>query len=210
MILSQAYCVKCRAPRGFTLIELLVALAIFALLGALAYSGLSSVLETRKQTQHKAEQLAALQLAFAVIERDVEQASTRGVRDILGEPLPALRVNHDGLLEFTRGGWRNPGARQRSALQRVAYQFKDGKLLRLVWPVLDQAQTSVARETPLLSGVKSFEARFFDQTLTLQSTWPASTGDAALARPLPRAVEISVEMEDLGRITRLLRVADGT
>lgn len=198
-----------RLSRGFTLLELLVALAIFALVGALAYSGLSGVLETRKQTQHKAEQLAALQLVFSLIERDMEQASARSVRDILGDAQPVLRVNHDDMIEFTRGGWRNPGASARSHLQRVAYQFKDGKLLRMAWPVLDQAQNSAPRETVLLSGVKAFEARFYDQALAVQTTWPVSTGNAP-ARPLPRAIEISIEPEGVGRITRLLRVADGT
>jgi len=195
-----------RPARGFTLLELLVALSIFALIGALAYSGLSGVLETRKQAQHKAEQLAALQLAFFFIERDLEQASTRGVRDILGDAQPALRVNQDKTLELTRGGWRNPGAVARSHLQRVAYQLKEGALLRLTWPVLDQAQNSAPREAVLLSGVKTFEARFYDQALAVQSGWPASAGNA---RPLPRAVEISIEPEGFGRVTRLFRVADG-
>lgn len=192
--------------RGFTLLELLVALAIFALIGALAYSGLSGVLETRNQARHKAEQLAALQLAFSFIERDLEQASARGVRDILGDALPALRVTRDNALEFTRGGWRNPGLSARSHLQRVAYRLKDGKLLRLTWPVLDQAQTSAPGEAVLLSGVEAFEARFYDQALAQQAAWPVSTGNA---RPLPRAVEVSIEPEGFGRVTRLFRVADG-
>jgi general secretion pathway protein J len=200
-------CTKCakRPSRGFTLLELLVALAIFALIGALAYSGLSGVLETREQARHKAEQLAALQLAFSFIGRDLEQASARGVRDILGDSLPALRVTHDNALEFTRGGWRNPGGGARSHLQRVAYRLKDGKLLRLTWPVLDQAHTSAPQEAMLLSGVKAFEARFYDQALAVQTGWPVSTG-----KPLPRAVEISIEPEGFGRVTRLFRVADGT
>ena len=61
---------------GFTLIELVVALAIFALLSVMAYSGLRLVLDARERTAQQAERLATLQLAFTVIGRDLEQPST--------------------------------------------------------------------------------------------------------------------------------------
>ena len=47
--------------QGFTLLELLVALAIFAIIAIMAYSGLSVILTTHLQTNQHANQLANLQ-----------------------------------------------------------------------------------------------------------------------------------------------------
>ncbi|UCE89614.1 MAG: type II secretion system minor pseudopilin GspJ, partial [Pseudomonadota bacterium] len=97
------------APRqvGFTLLELLVALAVFAVMSAMAYGGLSSVLNMREQTDAAAQRLASVQRAFLRIERDLEQSVTRGVRDAFGSMQLALEAAEDGdngRLEFTRIG----------------------------------------------------------------------------------------------------------
>ena len=48
-------------PAGFTLLELLVALSIFALISAMAYGGLQSVMTQQQQTGARSERLADLQ-----------------------------------------------------------------------------------------------------------------------------------------------------
>jgi general secretion pathway protein J len=70
---------------GFTLLELLVALAIFAVLATMAYAALNSVLTARKQVEAKSARLSALQTALMIMERDVEQAVPRGIRDEFGD-----------------------------------------------------------------------------------------------------------------------------
>mgnify|MGYP003462655442 CR=1 FL=1 len=79
-----------RPHRGFALFELLVAMAIFSVLAALAYGGLSSVARTRGELEASGARLKALQLGVAQIGRQLRQAAVRPVRGSYGESLPAL------------------------------------------------------------------------------------------------------------------------
>lgn len=77
--------------RGFTLVELLVAVAIFAVIAALAYGGLDSVIHQRTRTREVMHRLRTLQLAITIMTDDLSQIEPRPVRDPLGgAPLPAL------------------------------------------------------------------------------------------------------------------------
>jgi general secretion pathway protein J len=195
-----------RRTAGFTLLELLVALAVFAVVAVLAYGGLRSVLDAREHADRQAQRLAELQSAVSVLGRDVEQVLERGIRNEFGDPEPPLRGGSGTLLlELTRAGWRNPAALPRSDLQRVAYRLDGTELVRLAWQVLDRAQDAAPLEMPLLTGVAAVEVRFFDHALEWRPEWPPPLpGEEAPA--LPRAVEITLELEDWGRVTRLLRL----
>jgi len=193
---------------GFTLLELLVALGIFALLAAMAYSGLNSVMTARQVTTQHAERLSQLQMAFLWLGRDIEQAIDRPIRNEYAEVRPAMLGVETGRyqLELTRTGWRNPAGRARSNLQRVAYGLRDGNLLRVYWNVLDRAQDSKPLESVLLEGVDKLELRFLNDKNAWQNSWPSSQlGGVASATP-PRAVEVTLETKAEGRITRLFRV----
>ncbi len=193
---------------GFTLLELLVALGIFALLAAMAYSGLTSVMTARKMTTEHAERLSQLQMAFLWLGRDIEQAINRPIRNEYGEVRPAMLGVETGRyqLELTHTGWRNPAGRARSNLQRVAYGLRDGNLLRVYWNVLDRAQDSAPLESVLLEGVDKLELRFLNDRNQWQNSWPRSQlGGVASVTP-PRAVEVTLETTAEGRITRLFRV----
>ena len=196
-----------RYPRqtGFTLLELLVALSIFALLAAMAYGGLNTVMKSRQATDQQAQRLDQLQKAFFWLERDIEQSIDRAVRDDYGSPVAAMRgVEYgDYLLELTRSGWRNPAHRARSNLQRVAYGLREEKLLRYYWNVLDRAQDSKPMEVVLLDGVQKLELRYLDDQQKWHDDWPPQ---GVGLDSLPRAVEVSLETEREGRISRLFRV----
>jgi len=192
---------------GFTLMELLVALAIFSLLAAMAYGGLRMVLDSRDQVDHMARRLGELQMAFTVLERDVEQALPRPIRDEYGDRQPPMRggSSDEGLLEFTHAGWRNPADQARSHLQRVAYRIEDTQLLRDAWPVLDRAQDSAPQRFSLIKNVETVSLRFLDDKLQWHQDWPVQAVPADAAE-LPRAIEISIELTDWGTVTRLFRV----
>jgi general secretion pathway protein J len=194
--------------RGFTLLELLISLAIFAMIAAMAYGGLNQVLIARDQTDQQSTQLADIQRAFNFLERDIEQTVDRGIRDAYGEPQPALLGNIAGdyLLELTHTGWRNPANNPRSNLQRVAYTVREEQLIRAAWYMLDRAQDSKPFESELMSGVKTFEVRYMNKSHEWVSSWPDELIGSKPDRSPPLAVEVNIETEDFGRITRLFRV----
>ena len=194
--------------RGFTLLELLVALAIFAVLSVMAYGGLRNVLDTRAQVEVEAARLTALQTTFTLIGRDVEQVLARSVRDNFGDAQPPLIGGGDQLLEFTHAGLRNPSLQARSQLQRVAYQLKDGRLQRLTWPMLDRAPNSEPQQAELLGGITAVEILFYDQNLAPQQEWPQASTGSTTPQVLPRGVEVSIELDGWGRVTRLFRIVD--
>ena len=199
-----------RTPRGFTLIELIVAMAVFSVMATMAYSGLQSVLDARERTQQFAQRLAALQTAFFWLGKDIEQAVPRGVRDQYGERVKALQAEQTAeySLELTHAGWSNPFAsekRQRSLLQRVAYGVHEKKLMRKYWFDLDREHNSATFETVLLEGVSTLEMRYVDSSFQWQTQWPPLGSKDVM----PLAIEVSVDIEGLGKISRLFRVPGG-
>jgi general secretion pathway protein J len=229
-----------RRPSGFTLLELLISLAIFTVLATMAYAALNSVLGARKQVEAKSARLAELQTALMVLERDVEQAAPRGIRDEFGDNQPALQGGGVGtmVLALTREGWRNPLGLARSNLQRVAYQFNNKQLIRQSWSILDRASNTEPYNEVLLDEVTAVEVRFLGQDGQWSAYWPPQVAgvqgidiaqppqgagaqganvaqpsavggvlsNAVAQLPPPRAVEINLDVEGWGRITRLFRV----
>ena len=202
--------------RGFTLLELLVALAVFAIMAAAAYGGLRNVMFTRAALEDENRRLGAVQMAFHRLEQDIEQTAPRGVRDEYGEPQPALSGGTlaSEALALTRAGWDNPLGQPRANLQRVAYRLRDGRLWRLYWDVLDRGGPLEPREIVLLDRVRELRLRFLDPGNTWQTEWPPPTDPAGDGQEkpdldaLPRAVELSLTLEDWGEITRLLPLPD--
>jgi general secretion pathway protein J len=196
---------------GFTLLELLVALAVFAVIGIAAYSGLKSVLTTRASVEAETQRLNRLQMALYFIERDVEQIVARPVRDEFGQTRPALQGadSDNPLLIFTRDGWDNPLQRPRAGLQRVSYRLDGNVLLRGYWQTLDRAGDNTLNETPLLENVEAVHLRFLDQANRWQRQWPRADQTDAASAGLPRALEISLQLAGWGEIIRLLPLVDG-
>ncbi len=200
---------------GFTLVELVVAMGIFALLAALAYGGLRSVLYNQQYTAQRAAELARLQLAYRLLEQDMQQVVKRGIRNEYGDPVKPL-IAVSGLvqrLEFTRGGWRNPAGQLRSSLQRVGYEMREDRLIRKSWIVLDRAQNTKPREQELLDGVEEMLVRFLDSKGVWREVWPpleqlqAPQGAEEEDVPeLPRAIEFMVELKGWGKLTWLFQV----
>lgn len=195
--------------RGFTLLELLVALAIFAVLATTTYGGLVNILTQRAAVEQQAERLQALQLTYRLLGRELAQLSTRGIRDIHGDPQPALQLGgQQPGLEFTHGGWLNPAERPRAVLQRVRYVLDQDRLLRFSWQVLDRAQDSEPVEERLLEEVRELRVRLLDENNEWHEQWPP---EALLpGQPLPaapRAAEVTLELDDLGELRWLFRLA---
>lgn len=221
------------ASHGFTLIELLVAMVIFAIMGAGMYTVFDSFQRAKDITDRESVRLGELQRAFRFVGRDIQQIVARPVRDEFGgEPrLPALNITQD-YMEFTRTGWSQPpfASRRRSELQRVQYAWEEGALKRFHWKVLDRAQDSERQSLVLIEGVEkvSFKAFYVNQQGFNQQTklseateWPTTEqtmnsfpndpcGIASVAEIiLPLMLEVTVELEDLGSVSRKFILANG-
>ncbi|PPD29628.1 MAG: type II secretion system protein GspJ [Methylomonas sp.] len=179
---------------GFTLLELLIAMAIFAIMAAMAYGGLKTVLDTQHATADRAAELRQLQQALQLLNEDLLQALPRPIRDELGDPEQAfIGGRSELLLTLTRATPELSPTSQGSRLQRISYRFENGKLYRLVWNTLDRTQQTQATRKLLLNA-ENMDVRFWGAEWT--SSWPVS------GAPLPTAVEIVFKLSSLGEIRR--------
>ncbi len=205
--------VRARHANGFTLIEILVAVAILAIVTLLAYGGLSELNQQSTRLNESAARTRAIQTAIHRMAQDFAALEPRPVRASLGDNLePALLADarSERLAEFTHSGWSNPAGVPRSTLQRVAYTLEDNKLTREYWVMLDRTLAAEPVQTVLLDRVTSVKFRFLTNQRRFIEQWPplgGRRGGRNVARNLPLAVEITVELEDWGTITRLVEVA---
>jgi general secretion pathway protein J len=196
-----------RRTRGFTLLEVLVAVAIFAVVGVMAYGGLQAVLTQQVIARENADRFREIQFAVQQLSRDLYQLHPRPVREEIGDGARSAMladVRNRYPVEFTRGGWSNPLGQPRAAVQRVAYELDDERLMRLHWFVPDRTLAEQPVEREILSGVREFRLRFFSAG-GWSDEWPPGLGgqDPAL---LPTAIEFTIELEDWGEIRRLIEV----
>ena len=197
-----------RVARGFTLIELLVAMAIVAIIGVMALSGLNQVIQQQTIARGRMERWQAIQLTMRLVTQDLSQLHPRATREELGESFqPSLLADPSAqfALEFSRAGWANPGAFTRGTVLRVAYNWEEDKLVRLYWPVMDRTLSTPPLRTELLDGVENVEVRFLDTAGQWHLEWPPLDlrGPQRLILR-PRAVEFAIELEDFGRVSRLV------
>jgi len=158
--------------QGFTLIEVLIVLGIFGIIGLISSQLVTRVLDNNRVLSERGARLAEVQRSMQILQRDLLQLSPRGIRDQLGDPLEPLLIGADGMIEFTRLGWRNPLGRPRSELQRVGYIIQDGTLFRAYWMVLDRAPDSEPRLQEMLHDVEQAEFFALDWSGNEHSFWP--------------------------------------
>lgn len=189
-----------RPQHGFTLLEILVALFIFLIVALMASQGLHTVLTTKEITEKNASRLAQLQIAMLLLERDITQAIDRPILDAVGQKQPALKGDKN-YLELTHAGFANPfGIQQRSTLQRVRYQFDNGKLMRITWDVLDRIPATQPVSRTLIDNIRSLQWRFIDDGQNYYDSWPASE---QAKTQLPKGIEIRISLKNQGNLLRL-------
>ena len=195
---------------GFTLLELLVAVAVFAVLSAMAYGGLRNVIDNSQQTEVSMLRLQQVQLAMLKITRDFTQLSQRNIRDEYGNVTNYILTGDGGdiVIEFSRGGRRNPAELLRSHLQRVAYKIEENTLSRLHWPHLDRTQEMLPYESVLLEDVENASIRFLDNNNEWHNEWPplSGTGLPGDTTVVLSAIEFTLELQDWGEIVRIFLV----
>jgi len=196
---------------GFTLLELIVAIGVFAVMAAMAYGGLSAVLNTRASIERVSARTTLYQKAYLRLREDFQNGAIRGIKDENGQARPALFYDtYRQRVEFTRGGWPNPLGLPRTGFQRVAYSVDDkGRLIRESWNVLDRAPRSEPDDLLLIDGVDKFAIRFLDSKLQWQEQWPPQSDvDTTAAVPdLPLAVELRISTRDWNELRFLFQMS---
>lgn len=202
--------------RAFTLIEVMLAMALTVMVGVIAYSALNVSISTADAMESQAKRLADIQSSVTWLERDIRHAALRGVVDQFGQKLPALSGGdtQDYPLQLTRYGWANPQAFRRGDLQRVRYQLIDGQLWREYWPVLDVINEDEGkRQLMLLEGVTELTLRFLDgrshgaKSSPVGGEWQTFWQPSAADDYLPLAIELVMELEELGEVRRVIAIA---
>ena len=168
---------------GFTLVEMLVALTIFALLAAAGVGLLRSSVDTQAAVERRLYELATLGRVDALLSSDLGQTVERPTRAGGGER-PAF-IGQPSRMEFVRGGLTNLDGERRSDLQRVAWQFAGGALLRSGHRHLDGPDDGAAAAIARGLAEASFRYRGID------GNWSPAFQSSSV-EPLPAAVELIV------------------
>ncbi|MFC4259004.1 type II secretion system minor pseudopilin GspJ [Marinobacter lacisalsi] len=203
-----------RHQRGFTLMEVLIAVSITAVIGLGVWQVMSSVIMSRDRVNEVAEEFEGVQKTFLLLERDLRQVISRPVRNIYGDYEPAISSQGEEFeLVVTHQGWRNPLGKQRSELQRSAWEYTGDEVRRRYWTMLDQPQEEDSRDQLLLSDVTALDIRFLDENRTWQDNWPPPnqgipSGPGAPVIPLPMAVEVTLVHDRFGELSRLFLMPD--
>ena len=182
---------KVRLQKGFTLLEVMIAISITALIGIASANLLTNIIESKKVTDERSEQLITLQRFNQFVSRDVEQIINRSIRDEYGDEQAAIIIDDsDYLAQWSRLGWRNNPINDdpRSEIQRVAFQTFDindeeceaaklrleswGEfdpqglcLVRYFWSVLDRSSDSEAKTQIILDLIDEIEIELLATTL---------------------------------------------
>jgi general secretion pathway protein J len=212
LALLQSPRFPCRArSAGFTLVEIMVAIFIFAIVAAMAMGGYNQLVKQSTIVDSNTARVRAIQSTIQRMTQDFGALEPRPVREPIGDAVEyALRADAraEQMALLTRSGWTNPAGVPRSTLQRVSYRMENGKLIREYWLMLDRTLAAEPVGTALLDKVTSVSLRFMDGNRAWHQQWPPlgySAPDVARARPI--AVEVTLELEDWGRIVRLVEVS---
>ena len=189
-----------RRQDGLTLLELLLAMAVFSLVGAMAYSGLNSMLN---QSEIVAENRAALEQlgdAVALFESDLRQHAARPVRGLDGRMQASLQGNEQSLW-LTRAGFAaaNPDSPR---VGRVGWERRGAVLQRQVQDVLDAAPSTRPRLEPILDNIVDLRFGYRDSIGELHRRWPSDQAGGELV-----AIELELQTERFGRIRRLILIS---
>ena len=198
---------EARVNRGFTLMEMLVALTVFAIIGLLCAQLLGRTLGNHEIVSERSDRLAEVQRAMLVLKRDIMQITDRPIRDLLGDSRGPVLIGSDGLMEFSRLGWRNPLRQQRAEVQRIAYVVEDGDLYRAWWGVLDRAQDSEPTLQRLLSDVDQVEFFALDASGQEHTYWPLLGEEASSSSRRLAVIVMRLEFRPFGIVERIWPVA---
>jgi general secretion pathway protein J len=172
--------------RGFTLLELVVAMAVLAVLGAISFRGLSSMLGADARVQAEMRRWTDLARVMEQLGRDlslaVEQPVQEGASDLLVKRLGD-----------SDGGPRQGGSR------KVGYRLRNGTLQRLSWASLEPAPAAAPAVSAILDDVSALEWR----ALRPDGQWAPLGRVPGRGELAPRAVAAEIVLGSGERVRRI-------
>jgi general secretion pathway protein J len=187
-----------KSAGGFTLMEVLVALVLLTLFTLVTYRALDSVLEAQRRAGAEIERWREMAAAFVWLDSDLSNAVTRlDPRELTGSVFHT-RTESDGAMQFDLVRLLPEDAD--AGLQKIGYRCEEKKLVRLVWPEVDNAAVA-PKEFTLLQGLTACAFRYMNFTGQWLPTW------FPLAKqPLPLAVELNFVEAGGSAVRRVWRV----
>ena len=195
--------------QGMTLLELVTAIAIFSLVAAAAYAALSQGLVVQDRLQEQRRFWQRLETVFNLIHTDfgqiVDLAPRGASRNVFNGHEYGHSAVYENMLEFTRSVNTDFHAGPASPFLRVGYRLDNGGLYRRTWARLDRPDGIPALDNLLLEGIRDIRLRYLAQADMWLPRWPQPIN---IENPpsLPRAVEMTVELEDGGACRWLFHV----
>ena len=190
---------------GFTLLEILVAVAIFAVLAAMAYGGLNSIVRAQIAVRESSDALDALSRALTRFEKDLAQSYSRSSRGAYGTIESAL-VGDTNSLSVSTITVAATATGPSASPARVRHTLAQGRWLRVQSAALDLAPSTPEAARLILDDFSGASLRYLDAQLIEHDRWPPA--NAALegggADTLPRAVELRLTSKRFGEIRRLI------
>ena len=178
--------------------EVLVAMVLLSLFAVVSYRSLDAVLNTQRQATAKMENLKELAAAFALMDADLSNSTTRfDPRDPGGSGFHTV-MEQDGAGQFDLVRLLPEDADQ--GLQRIGYRCAGESLSRLVWPDVNNP-ANPPKEFTLLGGLRSCAFKYLNAGGQWLSAWHVQTGSL-----LPRAVELVIAEADGTPIRRVVAV----
>ena len=191
---------------GFTLLELMVAISIFSVVSLLSMGGLNNILTTQESSEKNMLRLVRLQMIFTIMSRELQQLSSRSVRDEYGAMINAVtNGTSDGFngIEFTHHGRFT--LHDDANLQRVAYYLEGDNLVKKKWSVLDRVEDSQGEKTILLNNVDELNFSFYSINGNNSGKWQNSPVDQAESQLI--AIRVTIKTVDYNKVYRVFEVS---
>jgi general secretion pathway protein J len=194
-----------RHHTGFTLLEILVAVSIFSIMSVVALTGIKAILDSQEATDRVAVQIKSMQNTFFYFDQDLRYAIARDIRDEFGDTQAAMLADNAGPqgLALTRIGIGNLQGAKRSSMVRVRYWLKENTLIRSRYKTLDRSGEPESLDRALMENVEELEFRFLGDSKEWLPSWPPLDPTAG-RKALPRAIEINLTHEQMGKLTRII------
>ncbi len=189
---------KAAGEGGFTLLELMISLFIFTIVSVIMVTALHSVLTSDAILKAKSARFQILSNTLILMSRDLEQIINRPITNAKGKVEAAL-IGTSTSVTFTHAGMFNPLV-SKSTLERTQYLLLQRSLIRITWPVLDQAPKTQSDQRIIQPDVLQLQFSYLDAKGQFQNSWPP---DNNAANVLPQAIKVSLTLANWGMLTQL-------